>query len=412
MRIVEKVWLHGLCCGMAMSCVIGSGLYYAEHGKLPFIGDSLGTGESAKKLATIEKLIDREYLGEIDKDFLEDYMFYGLVAGLGDKYSQYFTVEQYAESTQNSDGAYVGIGIVLQQDTQTNTILVTQCYENSPAQQAGVLEGDVLYQVNEYPSSENTLSELLELPIWDKGEVTLYLQREGVEELLELTVKIGKVEVPSVYFRILEDSMGYIQITQFTEVTSSQFETAYQTLLEAGIKGLIIDLRENPGGLLSSVCNTTRQILPKGLILYTEDAHGKREEYKSDGKTPIEIPLVVLVNENSASAAEVFSGAVKDYQIATLVGTTTFGKGIVQKIFPLKDGSALKLTVAKYYTPNGTNIHEVGISPDIEVTWAGDEAFTDPSDFYKLEQSDWESKDNQFEKAVEVLEDLISQEKE
>ena len=410
--MVEKVWLHGLVCGMAVTCVIGGSLYYAEQGKLPFIGDNLGTGESAKKLATIEKLIDKEYLGEIDKEVLEDYMYYGLVAGLGDKYSQYFTVEQYAESTQNSDGAYVGIGIVLQQDTETQTIWVTECYENSPAQKAGVLEGDVLYQVNDYPASENTLSELLELPIWDKDEVTLYLQREGVEEILELKVKIGKVEVPSVYSRILENSMGYIQITQFTEVTPSQFETAYRNLLEAGIQGLMIDLRDNPGGLLSSVCKTIKQILPEGLILYTEDANGKREEYKSLGETPIEIPLVVLVNENSASAAEVFSGAVKDYEIATLVGTTTFGKGIVQKIFPFKDGSALKLTIAKYYTPKGTNIHGVGISPDIEVEWAGDEKFTTPSDYYKLEQKDWETKDNQFEKAVEVLSDLILQVKE
>ncbi len=407
MRRVKKVWLQGFASGVAMTFVASSSLYYIENGKLPFSGDTLGTGASGRKLTTIEKIIDEEYLGEIDKSKLEDYMYYGLVAGLGDRYSQYFTVEQFADATQSSNGKYVGVGIVLQQDPETKTVSVVQCYENSPADQAGILVGDVLYQVNDYIVSENNLSELLADPMWEKDIVTLYVQREGVEELLELEVKIGDVEVPSVYSRILDDCMGYIQISQFTEVTPTQFKTAYQSLLETGAKGLIIDLRGNPGGLLSSVCQTAEHILPEGLIVYTEDAHGKREEYKCSGKTPIEVPLVVLVNEKSASAAEVFSGAVKDYDIGTLVGNTTFGKGIVQKYFPFKDGSALKITIANYYTPKGENIHGVGISPDVEVKWEGEKDFTDPSDYYTLEQEEWKEKDNQFEAATEILNAMI-----
>jgi len=407
MRRVKKVWLRGFASGVAMTFVLGSGMYYIENGKLPFTGDSLGTGASGRKLQAIEKLIDEEYLGEIDKAVMEDYMYYGVVSSLGDRYSQYVTAEQYADLTQSSNGVYVGVGVVMQQDPETKIISVVQCYENSPAEKAGVLVGDVLYKVNDYVASEYMLSDLLELSIWEKGTVTLYIQREGYEEPLALEVEIGEVEVPSVYSRMLKDNMGYIQISQFTEVTPSQFKNAYHGLLAAQMKGLIVDLRENPGGLLSSVCQTAEHILPEGLIVYIEDKHGEKTEYTCKGETPIEIPLVILVNENSASAAEVFSGAVKDHGIAMLVGNTTFGKGIVQKYFPFKDGSALKVTIANYYTLNGTNIHGTGITPDVVVEWNGEEDFTEPSDYYQLEQSEWEAQDNQFEKAIELLSDFI-----
>ncbi len=412
MRRVKKVWLRGFASGVAMTFVCGSLIYGIQNGRLPFGKDSLGMGESGRKLAKIEQIIDKDYLGEIDKEKMEDYMFYGVVASLGDRYSQYFTIENYADAMQSSNGEYVGIGVVMQQDPETKEVSVVQCYENSPAKKAGVQVGDVLCKVNDYAASEYELSDLLKLPIWNEKSVTLFLQREGSEELLELEVEIGTVEVPSVYCRMLEDSMGYIQIEQFTEVTPSQFKTAYDSLLAAEMKGLIIDLRENPGGLLSSVCQTAGYILPEGLIVYTEDKHGEKSEYVCKGDTPIEIPLVLLVNGNSASAAEVFSGAVKDYEIGTLVGTTTFGKGIVQKYFPFDDGSAVKITIANYYTPDGNNIHGTGITPDVELEWSGEEDFTDPSAYYQLEQEEWEAQDNQFEKAIEVLSGLIVQEKE
>ena len=405
----KNMWLRGFLNGVVMAFVVGCILYYMECGALPFSGDRLGTGDSGKKLTAIEKIVEEEYLGEIDKSMMEDYMFYGVMTSLGDRYSQYYTAESYEEVMQDSNGVYIGIGVVMEQDPDTKEISVVNCYENSPAQKAGILAGDILHQVNEYSATEYSLSELLELPIWSEGTVTLHIQREGQEGILEIAVEIGEVEVPHVYSRMLEDGMGYIQITQFTDVTPTQFETAYKNLLAADAKGIIVDLRENPGGLLSSVCDTARCILPEGLIVYTEDKNGKRNEYKSKGETPIEIPMVLLVNGNSASAAEVFSGAVKDYGLATLVGTTTFGKGIVQKYFSFEDGSAIKITIANYYTPNGTNIHGIGIVPDVEVEWDGEEEFTDPSDYYKLEQKEWEMQDNQFEKAVEVLADLIAQ---
>ena len=221
-----------------------------------------------------------------------------------------------------------------------------------------------------------------------------------------------KVEIAVTYNKgkMLDDSLGYIQITEFTDGTSEQFKKAYSELNEQGMKGLLVDLRENPGGLLTAVCDTLEQILPKGMIVYTEDKSGHRTEHTCKGKTPIDIPLVVLVNENSASAAEIFSGAVKDHGVGTLVGTTTFGKGIVQQTFSLGDGSAVKLTTSRYYTPNGVNIQGTGITPDVESDWPENaEEFTNPNQFNELSQEEWESKDAQMKKAREVLSEKVAQ---
>ncbi|MCH1980921.1 S41 family peptidase [Lawsonibacter sp. OA9] len=196
----------------------------------------------------------------------------------------------------------------------------------------------------------------------------------------------AEVEIPAVSYKMLQDEVGYIVIYQFTAVVPEQFQKACQLLTEQGIKRLIVDLRDNPGGLLTSVCDTLNSFMPKGLLVYTEDRNGNRTEHFSEGKTPLDIPLVVLVNQNSASSAEIFAGAVKDYGVGTLVGTTTYGKGIVQKTFGLNDGSVVKLTVSSYYTPNGINIHGTGIEPDVEV-----------------EQPEDATEDLQLEKALELI---------
>ena len=217
--------------------------------------------------------------------------------------------------------------------------------------------------------------------------------REGEADLIETEVKKEKLAAIVADGKMLDDKIGYLAISEFTGLTSEQFQKAYQSLQDQGMERLIIDLRGNPGGLVTAVCDTLRQILPEGLIVYTEDKNGKREEYTCDGDTPISIPLVVLVNENTASAAEIFTGAVKDYGIGTIVGTTTFGKGIVQNTFQLSDGSVVKLTIAHYYTPLGNDIHKVGITPDVEV-----------------ELPDDATSDVQLEKALEVVKGLESAE--
>lgn len=402
----RKVWMRGAFSGAFLAALLCGVVYIVCNQRLPFVDGHLVSGKSGKKLTQIENLIDAYYYENVDKEEMEEYLYYSAAASLEDPYSRYYDAEQYAQTTQTHSGVYTGLGIVMEQNLETNQVTVSQCYENSSAKEAGVLPGDIIYKVNDKIAAEMTLTQLGEY-ILEEELVVLSIQREGVEGLLEVNVAVCEVEVPSVYSRMLEHAMGYIQISQFTDVTPDQFDAAYQKLLKEGMQGLIIDLRENPGGLLSSVCDTARKILPEGVIVSTETKKGEKEEYTCKGETPIEIPLVLLVNENSASAAEVFAGAVKDYGIGTLVGAVTFGKGIVQRYFTFSDGSALKLTVSAYYTPNGTNIHGIGITPDVEVNWDNEESFGDPSNYNTLDFEIWMDMDNQFEQAVEVLEEAI-----
>ena len=226
--------------------------------------------------------------------------------------------------------------------------------------------------------------------------VDLTIVRQGAGDYLHVTVERAKVESPTVKYEMLDDSMAYIQIVEFDDVTIDQFTDALATVKGSDMKGLILDLRGNPGGSLDAVVQIARKLLPEGMIVYTEDKAGKRTEYTCDGKTPLEVPLVVLVDMNSASASEILAGAIQDYGIGTLVGTTTFGKGIVQQIMPFTDGSAIKITISAYYTPNGRNIHGTGIEPDVECEFDGDAYYNSDTPV-----------DNQLEKAKEVLKDLM-----
>ena len=202
--------------------------------------------------------------------------------------------------------------------------------------------------------------------------MVLTVHREGEEDAMEITVPVTDVELPSVFHEMLDSKIGYIRITQFTGVTGEQYQEAFDDLQKQGMEKMIVDLRDNPYGLVNSVCKKKKKILPEGLIVYTEDKNGKREEETCDGKNELTMPLAVLVNGNSASASEIFAGAVKDYGIGTIVGTTTYGKGVVQTIQPLTDGSAVKITIAKYFTPKGNDINKKGITPDVEAELSGD----------------------------------------
>jgi carboxyl-terminal processing protease len=230
----------------------------------------------------------------------------------------------------------------------------------------------------------------------ENTEVVLTIIREGESDYLQVPVTRRKVETPTVSVEMLDDDMAYIQIEEFDDVTVDQFADALATARGSGMKGLILDLRGNPGGSLSAVVDIARMILPEGMIVYTEDKNSKRTEYTCDGTKELDVPLVVLVDMNSASAAEILSGAIQDYGIGTLVGTTTFGKGIVQQVIPFSDGSAVKLTISSYFTPNGRNIHGTGIEPDIVCEF-------DSESYYDAENP----VDNQLEKAKEVLTGLM-----
>ena len=250
---------------------------------------------------------------------------------------------------------------------------VVQLYEGGPGEQAGLKTGDVIKAVDGTDVTEKETSDIASMVRdSDKDFVTLTIQREDEEKTQNIKVEIRDVEIQTVSHEMLVGDTGYIRISEFSEVTSDQYKKAFADLKDQGMKKLVVDLRDNPGGLLTAVCGVLRQILPEGLIVYTEDKNGKREEETCDGKNELTMPLAVLVNGNSASASEILAGAVKDYGIGTIVGTTTYGKGVVQTIQPLTDGSAVKITIAKYFTPKGNDINKKGITPDVEAELSGD----------------------------------------
>ncbi|HCT90285.1 MAG TPA: hypothetical protein DF613_02710 [Lachnospiraceae bacterium] len=329
-----------------------------------------GTGPESRatrnKIHAVNALIRSHYLNERDDQALSDEMLRGLVAGLDDDYAAYYTASEYEEIQNANNGEYDGIGLVMQKNGDTGEVTIVDCYEGTPAREAGIEAGDILVSADGLQAVDVELDVLAAAIKGSEGNtVHLVLMRDG--ETYEKDVEKARIEVHMVESRMMEDQIGYIRISQFTAHVAEDFSKAYESMLEEGMEGLVVDLRSNPGGLMDSVVDTLNVFMPEGLLVYTEDRAGERTEYSSKGESPIEIPLTVLVNGNSASASEIFAGAVKDFGVGTLVGTVTFGKGIVQKTYTMADGSAVKMTTAYYYTPKGECIHGKGIQPDVEV---------------------------------------------
>ena len=360
----------GIAVGVAVTLVV-TGTGFAGYQKIMFPkGSALSDTKTVQKLNYLESLINEEYLEEKEEDSLREGLYAGIMSGLNDPYSTYYTAEQYKELNTSNEGSYVGIGAVLQNDKDGGAKIV-QLYEGGSGEQAGLKKGDVLKAIDGEDVTEKETSDIASMiRESDKDSVTLTIQRN--EETKEIKVEIRDVEIQTVSHEMLDDETGYIRISEFSEVTSNQYKKAFEDLQDKGMKKLVVDLRDNPGGLLTAVCDVLRQILPEGLIVYTEDKNGKKEEEKCDGKSELAMPLAVLVNGGSASASEIFAGAVKDYGIGTIVGTTTYGKGVVQTIQPLCDGSAVKIAIAKYFTPNGNDINKKGIAPDVEAELSED----------------------------------------
>jgi carboxyl-terminal processing protease len=322
-------------------------------------------------------------------------MYSGIVASLGDPYSVYYTAEEWESLMEDTEGIYYGIGAYLSLDEATGLAKISGVIADTPAEEAGLRENDIIYQVDGESIQGLELSEIVTKVKGKEGTtVHLTIIRDGETDYLELDVERRQIETPTVTYEMYDNEIGYIQIKEFDEVTTDQFIEALDAVKAADAKGLILDLRGNPGGSLPVVVEIARNILPEGRIVYTEDKYGEQEEYTCDGKNELQIPLVVLVNGNSASASEILAGAIKDYNKGTLIGTTTFGKGIVQRVLPLTDGTAMKLTISAYYTPNGNNIHGIGIEPDIECE-------LDTEAYYE------EGTDNQLERALEEMKSMI-----
>lgn len=356
--------------------------------------DSALDSYTIAKLQALEETIEQYFfLHEVSDEELQNGMFKGLLSALDDPYSEYYTAEELTSMMEQSQGIYYGIGAYVQLDKITGLPKISGVIDGSPAQDANLRANDLIYEVDGVSTYGLNLTEAVALIKGPEGtEVEITLIREGENDYVTLTLTRQKVESPTVEFRMLEDGMAYIQVTEFDDVTVDQFAEALAMARGSDAEGIILDLRGNPGGNLGAVVDMCNMILPKGMIVYTEDKNGERVEYKCDGKRELELPLVVLVDMNSASAAEIMAGAIKDYGIGTLVGTTTFGKGIVQQIMSFRDGSAVKITISAYYTPKGKNIHGIGIEPDVICEFDG-EAYYGSEDH----------PDNQLEKAKEVL---------
>ena len=379
--------------GMYIQNIVESSQHQAETG-FELDEDSALDSATLSKMQMLEKTIDQNfYLWDVEDEELQNGIYRGMLAALGDPYSEYYSAEELAALMEQTEGVYYGIGAYISLDEGTGLPKISGTIAGAPAEEVDLRANDLIYEVDGVSTYGMTLTEVVSLIKGaENTEVTLTIIREGESDYLEVGVSRRKVETPTVQYTKMEDGMAYIQLTEFDEVSVSQFENALAQARADGMKGLILDLRANPGGSLNAVVEMARMLLPKGMIVYTEDKNGKRSEYTCEGDREIEVPLVVLIDMNSASASEIMAGAIKDYEIGTLVGTTTFGKGIVQQIIPFRDGSAVKITISAYYTPKGNNIHGIGIEPDVVCEFDG-EAYYGSEDH----------PDNQLEKAKEVL---------
>lgn len=322
-----------------------------------------------EKTSVLQNIIDRYFLFDEDMTKVEDGIYAGMMNGLGDPYTVYYTKEEYKALNEDTEGKYSGIGAVVSQNPNTKIITIVKIFDNSPANDAGLQVGDIIYKIDGEEVTGTDMDILVKTKI--RGEegtsFKMTVLRGDDRKKVELDLIRRSIEVETVAGKMLDNNIGYIAVSQFDAVTSEQFKSNIESLQSQGMTKLIVDLRGNPGGLLDQVVDMLDYILPDGLVLYTEDKYGKREEYYSDGSHELKIPMVVLVNENSASASEVFTATFRDFEWGTVVGKTTFGKGIVQNVLPLGDGTAVKITTQHYYPPSGYDLHKVGIKPDLEV---------------------------------------------
>ena len=376
----------GMSLGIFMRTAIDGPQQAAESNQAENQDGSLDLNRITKKITTLQQIIDKYYLFDEDTTKVEDWIYKGMMYGLNDPYTTYYTAEEYQKLSEDTEGEYHGIGVMISQNRSTGIITVIKVFKDTPAAEAGMRPGDVLYKVGDMEVTGMDMDILVKDYIKGKdgSEVALTVFRQDEGEYVDLKMERRNVTVQTVEYQMLEDHVGYIAVSQFDVVTAGQFKAAVDDLEKQGMKKLLVDLRNNPGGVLDAVVGMLDYILPDDLMIegdkdlvrtnteatllvYMADKNGKGgQEYASDGHS-LDIPMAVLVNGESASASEVFTGAMKDYGRATVVGTKTFGKGIVQNLIPLDNGTAIKMTTAHYYTPSGFDLHGKGIEPDVEV---------------------------------------------
>lgn len=352
-----------------------------------------------RKLSAIEAVINEYYVGDVDSYKLQEGIYKGFVSGVGDAYTTYYTQKEYDEFKEEASGIYNGIGIQMALETEDNSIIISQVFEGSPAEEVGLLVNDKIINVAGKNVSGNDFNTVPELVAGAKDTtVSITVYRPSDNRHYEFEVRRDNITYPTVNFKMLDDELAYIKITKFEDLTHKQFKEALNKSEASHAKGIVLDLRNNPGGLLRIAKEIVDELIPKGIIVSTKDKNGKGTEYYADNQYT-DIPLVVLINGSSASASEVVSGALRDYHRAKLVGETSFGKGIVQTIIPLTDGSAVKLTTSQYFTPSGECIQGIGIKPDVKVSLSVEKLLRGS----KLEDTE----DDQLQTAIKVLKEEI-----
>ena len=359
-----------------------------------FSASSSSDDKLTKSLKNIKSILKKYYLNDIDEDKAIDGAIEGYVSSLGDQYTEYIPKDEMEDYTQNLMGNYVGIGIYMSQNTKDNTIVVLTPIKYSPAEEAGILPGDIIKKINDVEyTGENMTAAANNIKGAEGTKVKLEIQRGQEIKTFEITRK--KITTNPVIAEKLDNNIGYLEVTSFDENTAENFKSKYEELKAQGIDSLIIDLRNNGGGLVEEALKIADYIVPKGKeLLVTVDKDGKEKVEKSKEDVLIDMPIVVLVNKNSASSSEILAGALKDLNEATIVGTTTYGKGVIQQFLTLRDGSGLKVTVEEYYTPNRTKINGVGIEPNEKIELP--ETITNP---LTVERKD----DTQLKKSIELL---------
>lgn len=361
-----------------------------------------GSIDYEDKAQLIYDTLKEHYVDDIGEDELYEGIFSGMVNYTTDQYSYYIPAESYEDFVSGTSGEYVGIGIVVSVDENEN-IAIQYVMEGSPAEAAGILPGDILVAVDGVEANLENYYDVIDMVKGEEGTtVDIKIYRPDQALTLEKTVERANIDTVTVSSAMMDDNIGYIRISEFDSVTYDQFKAALDELNSQGMKGVIMDVRDNPGGLLTSVTAVLDELLSEGIITYTEDKYGNKEYEYSTGDG-IDIPVVVLTNGSSASAAELFTAALKDRGVGSVVGETTYGKGIVQTTFPLSDGSAVKITTAKYYTPSGVCIQGVGVEPDYEIKALPD--FELP--YMASGTAELSDNDIQLDKAVEILEGEI-----
>ncbi|WP_283703868.1 S41 family peptidase [Clostridium perfringens] len=408
----KKKKLRVLAMGVALTLIIGVSVYAGNRltafGILPITSvsavqsslEKVNDTENFKKVLEIREMLYRWYDGEIDDSKLAEGAIKGMVSSLGDQYTYYMNGKEFSDFKEKSQGNYMGIGI--QVAAKDGKIVVIAPIQGGPAEKAGIKTGDVILKVNGEPVSGNELDKAVSMMKGTtKENIKLTLYREGKGEF-DVDVMRDVIKTVNVKSEMIDGDIGYIEVLAFDEGTAKDFETQLKALEDKGMKGLILDLRGNPGGFMKECVDLVSNFVPKDkVIVSTIDKYGNKEESVSKGGIAQGMPLVVLIDGGTASASEIVAGAIRDYDLGTLVGTTSFGKGIVQvvldKIGQEKDGTALKVTISKYYTPNGENIHKKGIGPDVIVEY--------PKELKEKTYS--RSTDPQFEKALEIIQEKI-----